>query len=407
MARHFIQNFDYEVNPIFNVHTERAFTSSDNIAIYEHIKHIDNWIEIYLTDKKFVSRTIIESRIAQEVNHIRKITHARSTPDTLLRKALDVCLDESQKYVIRFLDLKDYPTSVTFQEGQSKFDESKYFHMVENGYCEYQLPDTEAFRNFCQKQLEEARVTYEGRDDWRGATWEGFQQSEGYSIVKNFILDQHILDLVSAYKGKEMSLNYISWDYNHHRQTWFKNVNGVERRSPTNYYHFDAHPHGAKMLVYLTDVKIGDGPFRIVKGSNCMSRSTFTIGLHSAIDRHVNPMIPAPPGHFRRAAFTYDRSLLMKLPHAFLGSTHFGDDLVEDSVLTKYLLDNTVVFTRKAGSVIVFDGYLGVHAGGNPLDGERLAIQAGFIQEKPATPKKKQRTLMQRGKSFLKRKLKV
>lgn len=401
IKQHFIQQFDYAVNPIFSAHHERAFTDADNIAIYEHIRRIDFWVEVYLQEKKIVQRVNIELSISKEVAGIRSILHARSQADTLLREALDLCLQEAHNYVLRLMQFSDYPDYHAKQK--VNFDLDRYNHMVQYGYCEYQLPETDAFKRYCNEQMNEARLKYKDTDDWRGANWEGYDQTEGYQILKNFILDQHILDLVSAYKGKEMTFKYIAWDYNHHRQQWFKNVNGVEKRSPTNYYHFDADPNVAKMMIYLSDVGEQDGPFRYVKGSHSLGRSPFTIGLHYGVDAKVNPLIPAPFSRFKRNAFTHNRALLMQLPHAFLGSTHFGDDLVEDSPLSKYLLDNTVVFTRKAGAGIVFDGYLGVHAGGNPLSGERLAVQVGFIQKKPAKSKSSSSnsSLLAKGKRFI------
>ncbi|MBU3676261.1 MAG: hypothetical protein FGM54_03640 [Chitinophagaceae bacterium] len=404
ITQHFIQQFDYSVNPIFSEHTERVFSDADNIAIYEQIRRIDFWVDVYLTEKHLVKKTQIEQTIQKSVQAIRVILHARTQTESLLRQAVDVCLEEAHQYVLRLMQFSEYP-SYSYKSGQAvSFDTDRYNHMVQHGYCEYQLPETTAFKQYCQLQMEEARMKYRDTDDWRGANWEGYDKTEGYQILKNFILDQHILDLVSAYKGKEMEFKYIAWDYNHHRQLWFKNVNGVEKRSPTNYYHFDADPNVAKMMIYLSDVNETDGPFRYVKGSHSLARSPFTIGLHYGVDAKVNPLVPAPFSRFRRNAFTHNRALLMQLPHAFLGSTHFGDDLVENSALSRYLLDNTVVFTRPAGAGIVFDGYLGVHAGGNPISGERLAVQVGFIQKKPKTSNNVQRnsSLFAKGKRFIK-----
>lgn len=407
ITQHFIQQFDYSVNPIFSEHHERVFSDADNIQIYEHIRVIDFWVELYVQEKKLVQRSSIELTISKEVEGIRTILHARSQANTLLREALDLCLEEAHQYVLRLMQFSEYPSYHYDANRNVPFDVDRYNHMVQHGYCEYQLPDTEAFKRYCKEQMEEARLMYKDAEDWRGANWEGYDQTEGYQLLKNFILDQHILDLVSAYKGKEMTFKYIAWDYNHHRQLWFKNVNGIEKRSPTNYYHFDADPNVAKMMIYLSDVTEQDGPFRYVKGSHSLGRSPFIIGLHYGVDAKVNPLIPAPFSRFKRNAFTHNRALLMQLPHAFLGSTHFGDDLVDDSALSKYLLDNTVVFTRKAGAGIVFDGYLGVHAGGNPLSGERLAVQVGFIQKKPTklNPSSKNSSLLAKGKRFIKNRL--
>ena len=66
----------------------------------------------------------------------------------------------------------------------------------------------------------------------------------------------------------------------------------------------------------------------------------------------------------------------MKFPKAFRGTTHFGDDLIEGSALSDYLLDRTITFTEKQGTAVLFDGFLGIHAGNNANQGERLAIQS-------------------------------
>lgn len=406
MTQYFIQRFDYQINPIFNEHDNSLFSDSDNISIYESIQRIDNWVAIYIQEKPLVKRAEVDAAIARYVNDIRVVIHARSNAGTLLRQALDACLNEAHDYVHRFMNFSDSPSYQVKQNKEAPYDLAKYTQLKQQGFCEYQLPATEAFEIYRKQQLEEARNKYAGLEDWRGGNWEGYDQTEGYHILKNFILDQHILEMVSAYKGKEMEFKYIAWDYNHHRQQWFKNVNGVAKRSQTNYYHFDAEPNVAKMMIYLTDVQAGDGPFRFVKGSHALARSVFTIGLHYGVDAKLNPLVEAPPSLYRRNAFNYNRSLLMQLPHAFLGSTHFGDDLVEGSALSRYLLENTEVFTRKAGAGIVFDGYLGVHAGGNPIDGERLAVQIGFIQKKPVQLKtKKNVSIIERGKRYLKKKL--
>jgi len=178
-----------------------------------------------------------------------------------------------------------------------------------------------------------------------------------------------------------MENKYLAWDYNHHSELWYKNGNGVSKISLTNYYHLDAKPEVAKMMVYHSDVSSEDGSFRYVAGSHRLHRSLFITGLHLGVDKKVNGLVDGPPTLYNRNAFTLKRDLLIQFPKAFLGSTHFGDDLIEGSDLSSYLIKNTVSFLGKAGKCIVFDGYLGVHAGGNPSSGERLAVQVGYIQK--------------------------
>jgi hypothetical protein len=407
MTDYFIQRFDYMSHPHFNPFVGKVFSDADNILIYESINRIDTVVAMYIQDESSMPFSLVDKAIKKEVDIIRSLVHQRTDAVSMLRKALDICIQGGYDYVIRLIQFKTESGSVIKRASSPQYDVDKLTHLQKHGYCEYQLPQTDAFVNYCQQQMSEAREKFKGRDDWRGANWEGYDQTEGYRLLKNYILDQHILDMVSDYKGREMEFKYLAWDYNHHRQTWFKNVNGIAERSPTNYYHFDAEPHVAKMMIYLSDVTEADGPFRFVKGSHSLGRSSFIIGLHHTMDFAINRLVSSEVGLFARHAFMSGRELIMQFPHAFIGSTHFGDDLMMDSPLSRYLLDNTVVFTRKAGAGIVFDGYLGVHAGGNPTSGERLAVQIGFIQKKPkkVNSEPMKRSVIKRGMTYIKKKI--
>ncbi len=92
---------------------------------------------------------------------------------------------------------------------------------------------------------------------------------------------------------------------------------------------------------------------------------------------------------YGRGLFLYRKDLLMKFPVSFMGTTHFGDDLAENSDLSRYLLANTIVFTKPKGTVVLFDGFRGIHAGGNADTGERLAVQVAFIQKNKVSVKDK------------------
>jgi hypothetical protein len=186
--------------------------------------------------------------------------------------------------------------------------------MIDNGYCEYSIPMTNAFVSYRDVQLVEARAMYAGRDDWRGIQFEGYRRTEGCKLILRSICASGIPELVSEYKRADMELRYIGWGYHHHRQTWFKNINGVAHRSATNYYHLDAEPDMVKMIVYLTDVGEGDGPFRYVKKSHRLPRSFFRFGLHLGAETRANSMIEGPSGNYCRNLFSHGRSLLMQFP---------------------------------------------------------------------------------------------
>ncbi len=373
-----LQSFDYHINPLFHESAAPVFTDDDNDHIESLVAEIDRLVERFAHESGLLARTSIQRQIHLAIAYLRGFIHERTSPDSLLQRALDACLEFATSFIFEMLRKQAHASWGAQRRRYPSCSSSECKHMIDNGYCEYLIPMSSAFAAYRDEQLEKARMMYAGRDDWRGIQWEGYRGTDGCKSILEFIAKNGIAEMVSAYKRAEMELKYIGWDYNHHRQTWFKNVIGVEKRSATNYYHMDAEPDMVKMMVYLTDVGEGDGPFRYVRGSHRLQRSMFRFGLHLGVDKRVNAMIEGPSGHFSQNLFRNGRSLLMQFPTCFIGSTHFGDHLVEGSELSRYLLDNTVVFTRPAGSCILFDGFLGVHAGGNPLSGERLAVQIGF-----------------------------
>jgi len=124
---------------------------------------------------------------------------------------------------------------------------------------------------------------------------------------------------------------------------------------------------------------------KLSKGVNFLSGFGYRIHpifkvkkMHYGIDFKVSTLLIGKESDFKNNIFTTRTDILSQFPDAFIGSTHFGDFLHRDSDTTKLLLDESVVFTRKRGTLIIFDGGMGVHSGGNAHGGERLAIQIGY-----------------------------
>lgn len=207
-----------------------------------------------------------------------------------------------------------------------------------------------------------------------------FSDSKIFKLIQEFINENRIFEMVSDYMGSKLELAWAFPNYSHHRQQWFR-INGQESISPSNYYHLDKDRNMIKILIYLTDVNDQDGPFKYVKSSNLWNKSVCTFALHYGIDFKINKLLLGEESkelRFNNNIFTKRVGILSDFPDAFIGSTHFGDYLKRDSDTAKVLLNESVVFTRKRGALIVFDGGMGVHAGGNAYGGERLAIQIGY-----------------------------
>ena len=373
MKTHFIQQYGYRDNEHFAPHFKEIFTQSDNIAIKELIDEIDAIVDYAVVNGLATPAT--QQQIDQRVQRIKQIIDTKAAEEEELKSCLNELLANAAEVTKRYLT--NMTKNKDFTLDLKDPNDDRLTTLRSQGFLQFQFQKNQEFTNWSESQLHAARAKYEGQDDWRGAN-SYLPDSAEYQIIERFLEANDIIPLISAYKGMNMKLCYAAWDYSHNRQKWFRNNHEYDQLSPTNYYHYDADEDIAKMLIYLTDVKEGDGPFRLVRGSNTLSRSLFANYLHLSNDSILSRRFADEDDLYGRGLFVKRKDLLMKFPQVFIGSTHFGDDLIEGSPLSDYLLQNTEVFYAEKGTAVLFDGFLGIHAGSNAAKGERLAVQVAF-----------------------------
>lgn len=203
--------------------------------------------------------------------------------------------------------------------------------------------------------------------------------------IQRALHSKGIVSAVSHYMGCEMEWLYAALDCSHHRQSWYKDcyADSDLPTAKTVYMHFDADPDIVKAMLYLSDVDSASGPFRYVRGSHRWRRSPFLFALHKGFDIEQTKSFPMEAdgldyklGYYRPRFFLKDhRRDLLTLPSAFRGTTHFGDDIVDESDLSRRLLASEDTFLGPSGTLIVFDGSAGIHRGSQVERGERWAVQ--------------------------------
>jgi hypothetical protein len=372
MSHHFIQNIEYIKNPKYKDSYDPIFSEADNEYVFRMTTDIDELLQS--SHIQGTKPQVVQGLIKNKMLALQQFVSDKSKGNMELQEALTLAVEVATTYLVEYIEFTYNPG---FKAKKSLVASSQLDSLKENGYLELSFgnnPDFEAWR---AQLLEQARAKYHGLEDWRGANSMSFHE-QGYQIIEQFVRQNQILELISAYKGMDMELEYAAWDYAHFRQKWFRVSDDINSMNPTNYYHYDADVNVAKMLVYLTDVSLKDGPFRFVKGSNTEKRSVCVTALNHGLERGTNKKLKVYNKLYPRTLWNERKDLLMKFPIAFMGATHFGDDLHAQNPLTKYLLDKTEIFVRPAGSAILFDGFAGVHAGGNAAEGERLAVQIAF-----------------------------
>jgi len=239
--------------------------------------------------------------------------------------------------------------------------------------------------------------------------------SPATASIQQALQSEGILSAVSQYMGCEMEWLYAALDFSHHRQNWYKDcyADSALPTAKTVYMHFDADPDIVKAMLYLSNVDAAAGPFRYVRGSHQWQRSPFLFALHKGFDVEQTKLFPMETdgldyklGYYRPRFFLKDhRRDLLTLPSAFRGTTHFGDDIVDESALSHRLLAAEETFLGPPGTLIVFDGSAGIHRGSQVESGERWAVQIAMraVCSRQQSPASRIRTIKGRFRYHLSR----
>jgi len=385
MKFNLIQNLDYERNSHFTkyIPENRLFSEKDEIEIFELIKKIDVNLNFFLNKANSRSAEDFRLSIVDEVNQFKNLLLLKNDSDIYLiaSQLVDFAVDRSAAHI------KLKVNSVKVDD----LTDERLPKLKKDGFYEFNIPKSDEFDSICNELMFSHKKMYENEVDWRGANaFECVTKKDKYFLFfEKYILDNKIDELISQYHGAKCRIKYIASDYCHSRQQWFKNNHEGQGLIKTNYVHFDADPNISKMLIYLSDVTENDGPFQIVRGSNLQQISLFLKYIHFGLEVLNSEKFAKGGDFYGRGLHVERKDLLMKLPIILIGATHFGDDLIEGSMLYNYIVDNMVSFNRNKGACVLFDGFAGLHTGGNPKNGERLAVQVAFEYEVNNVKKRK------------------
>jgi hypothetical protein len=202
-------------------------------------------------------------------------------------------------------------------------------------------------------------------------------------ILERFFRRQGILNGLTEYVGSNVSFTGFSLEYSHAGQKWWRglyaDIGLPETR--TTYMHYDYGGRDPKAIIALSDITDETGPTGFVKGSHRVERSKFLHTMIKSLDYafRVDPALPYESVYYRDrfSKMEYRREFLEQ-PTAFHGCSHFGDDIMDDTPLSRELLSNEIKLTRDQGNCIVFDGNYGIHRGGLVRNGERFVFQIIF-----------------------------
>jgi hypothetical protein len=197
-----------------------------------------------------------------------------------------------------------------------------------------------------------------------------------------------IIDAVNAYCKYPMDLDYCAMQLSHDDEEWYKDcfADVGLRTQKTVYMHCDQDFSLMKAIIYLEDVDKTKGPFSFIEGKNFLNggyaQQRFltqldTLSIEQALSENKNNETVYYRPVFKNLKL---RKEFLKLPIELQGTTHFGDDVLDGTPLSKYLLEKEVSLTSDHSNYALFTGGRTIHRGGTVFKGERWAFQIGFRQ---------------------------
>jgi hypothetical protein len=193
-------------------------------------------------------------------------------------------------------------------------------------------------------------------------------------------------EAVKDYLGEAADPVYVSLQESLPSENWWKQPSG--QRSGLEYQHLDFDFDMIKTIIYLSNVKIDNGPFKYVKDSTTLNYSRAWLAFYKCFERQLQSVYGQPMGtngsYYYRTRFLSEEFLrdALHVPPFLLGVSHFGDDIAPDTPLNKYLSEHEVPMLSSEGNCLIFDGSRLIHRGGMVDSGSRLVVQIGFTSRR-------------------------
>jgi hypothetical protein len=364
-----------------------------------------------------VFENAIKSRMGELRDELAKPKHMHGP----LMSYVTSAFDKAARFLYAQLEFDAWRKSSTAAQLDAATTK-KLEHMQQDGFFSFQ-PDLHLAEKIW-RATEYERTCLRSRAQqrpWAHCVQSLHSSSQAVRLVRRKLESDGVLALASAYLGCEMEWLYCALDFSHDQQRWYRDCYadvGLPT-SKTVYMHLDADIQMVKAMLYLGDVSDEQGPFRYVRGSSCWTRSPSILSIHKGFDAVESEVFEMEPdqldytlGYYRpRFKLPEHRQYLMNLPALLRGSTHFGDDVLDDSALSSSLLEDEVVFTGPAGTLVLFDGSKGIHRGSQVTRGERWAVQIAMrvVRQRKSTFRAAVETVAQAARyraHILKRRLK-
>jgi len=265
-------------------------------------------------------------------------------------------------------------TSNRYLTGNSENGNQIFNELMNNGVAVVKLP-TSDFDNLYEVSKDSFLHLRDKREKKANAGSRDFGESRSYArrdnaselfkTVETILNDAGIMLAASKYLQRDASLIDINPQINDVTDNFWINIfTDIKNMAlpKSAYFHRDASGGDLKAIIYLTDVTEANGPFTYSIGSHNISISIFDDYTCETNDS----------SGFSSTSLS-SRIKFAMLPKWLRQKGTFGNDLNDDSFLSKSIIDSAWSITANKGSIVLFDTK-GIHRGGMVREGERLVL---------------------------------
>ena len=347
----------------------------DDAAVSSKIDKIDECIRKVAEVSDIKDVKALMAKTSEAIDELKELIKASC--DSLI--SMEIC-SAALEYVKRESAKEFFRIFFRGQYKAVECDRSFYDDLQNDGMHVVSFPDKTAkeLRDAAKPYYERLKKKAHEKPDQRSFESVNLKDSLGEAIYK-MIDEAKILPTLSNYMRTELELYGVGIEYAFEGQTWYQGCYadvGVNE-TKLSYMHFDEASYLPKTLCYLTPVECEEnGATKYIKGSHRWKRSQFVTLFNKGLDDTGAKFQNLVDCYYRPLYKHLElRKALLGLPRALIGSSHIGDDIFDDTELSRQMLSEQTVFLSDGTTAIVFDGGCGYHSGAVVKRGERLSLQ--------------------------------
>ena len=388
---------DYSMHPAFTQLPQYTDTISEDlhkafVEINVRMDEFDGKKEPYSLGQieSFYKHTIAEF-VSNTITPLIHAYQGNEESRQLMINALGTFIQKLIDQSVYFNLKKQYPVKLRTANAKKVYEE-----LTENGITLSAITEAEIAKYNKEITAYKNEIKRQSDEDPLGRKAMGLpRRSSHWGIIEKNMIQSGFIEGASAFYGSNLAVTGCGLEYSSDRQRWWQNCY-EDVGLPTSkcvYMHNDYDYDYVKSLVYLNRVEtVEGGPFCYIPESHKWERekslSFYIKDLEIQLAAAARKKGVGKKAYYRPAMSSVEgRTLFIAFPALFRQLSHFGDDVLDDSDLSKELLSKEMAVTSDKGNFCFFTGGSGIHRGGNVYKGDRWALQITLTKE-PALTKK-------------------